>query len=138
MLLARATVRLHGWRFPLTTTWSGRRRHGVLQVMVPETRGLPFWRSALAWPWEAGLAGTSAWRVNDVVAYDLMRESATTLTSLLLQPTDSDSSVSDAAREEAVHLRRDVLHVDGFDRAAVTALSARIDARIRELSGAST
>lgn len=76
----------------------------------------------------------SAWRVNDVVAYDAMRGSATTLTALLLGATHREQDVT---RADIARLRGDVLAVDAYDRAAVAALAVRIDSRIAGLSGAS-
>lgn len=71
------------------------------------------------------MAGISAWRANDVVAYEAMRESATTLSALLLR-----SSADIEVRE----LRDAVVGVDGYDRAAVSALAAHIRSRIAELT----
>lgn len=79
----------------------------------------------------------SSWRANDVVAYELLRESASTLTALLTYAASSDVSAPDGARLELTQLRRDLLTIDGYDRARVNALAAQIDARVRELSGAS-
>lgn len=76
-----------------------------------------------------GLAGISAWRANDVVAYEAMRESATTLSALLLR-----SSADIEVRE----LRDAVVGVDGYDRAAVSALAAHIRRRIAELTESQT
>ena len=76
----------------------------------------------------------SAWRVNDVVAYDLMRASATRLTALLLALADADRGTSNGATGEVAQLRHDVLTVDGYDRAAVVALALRIDERIESLA----
>ncbi|MEV5070147.1 hypothetical protein MRBLMI12_001744 [Microbacterium sp. LMI12-1-1.1] len=75
---------------------------------------------------------TSPWRVNDVVAYDLMRDAAARAMALLSAAARTEDSGADA-RDELVLLRRDVLAVDAYDRAAVAALAARIDRRIREL-----
>ena len=77
---------------------------------------------------------TSPWRVNDVVAYDLMREAAARAMALLSAAAQSGDPGADARRELA-RLRREVLAVDAYDRAAVAAVSARIDQRIRELEG---
>lgn len=77
--------------------------------------------------------GISAWRVNDVVAYDAMRGSATTLTALLLRATHRQPYQT---RADVAQLRGDVLAVDAYDRDAVTALAARINGRIADLSGA--
>lgn len=76
----------------------------------------------------------SVWRTNDVVAFDVMRASATTLAALLVNAARS-ASEPDGAREELARLRRDILTVDAYDRAAVAALGARVDVRIRQLSG---
>jgi hypothetical protein len=77
------------------------------------------------------LAVPAAWRANDVVAYEAMRESSTTLTALLLHT----SLAPPDAHAEVVQLRQDVLGVDAFDRAATAALANRIAARIDELTG---
>lgn len=77
------------------------------------------------------MAAPAAWRANDVVAYEAMRESATALIALLLRrATDGSDPLG-----EATKLRQDVLEVDAYDRAAVTALAARIAHRAAELSG---
>ncbi|WP_409047881.1 hypothetical protein AB2L57_01065 [Microbacterium sp. HA-8] len=69
--------------------------------------------------------------MNDVVAYDAMRESATTLIALLLGATRHDP---DLAQTDVAQLREDVLAVDAYDRDAVNTLSARINSRIADLS----
>ncbi len=74
------------------------------------------------------MAEISAWRANDVVAFELMRESATTLTALLLRSPKVAN-----ANNEVADLRSSVLSVDGHDRAAVAALAASISDRIHEL-----
>ena len=76
------------------------------------------------------MAGTSTWRVNDVVEYDAMRESATRLAALLLVTQSGSQSVP----LELARLRHDVLLLDVRDRAAVTNLSARIRRRITDLT----
>lgn len=81
-----------------------------------------------------GVARISAWRVNDAVAYEAMRESATLLTSLLLQASVVYSGPSATAISELQQLQRDVLDVDGHDRQAVNALADRIAIRIAELT----
>lgn len=84
------------------------------------------------------VAGTSAWRVNDVVAYESMREAATRLAALLLAPARHSVETSERSGAELAQLRHDVLTVDGYDRAAVAAIARRIDARIGELAGVSS
>lgn len=80
------------------------------------------------------MAGISAWRVNDVVAYEAMRESATLLTNLLLRSSIEDTGPSAAALSELRQLYRDILDVDGHDRAAVNSLADRIAVRVAELT----
>ena len=65
-----------------------------------------------------------------------MRESATMLTSLLLGATHLWPAEPDAAQADIAQLRHDVLAVDAYDRVAVAALTARINSRIADLSGA--
>ena len=81
------------------------------------------------------MAGISAWRANDVVEYDAMRDDATKLVALLLRESSSGLSVDPSGADEIRELRRDVLTVDGGRRAAVSALAARIRNRIAELTG---
>ena len=78
---------------------------------------------------------TSPWRANDVVAYDLMREAAVNVFALLHTISRAGGPEADAARDELARLRRDVLAVDAYDRAAVGALASAIHGRIRELEG---
>ena len=78
---------------------------------------------------------TSPWRVNDVVTYDRMRQNATTLTALLIGVARAGGDEAEQPQVEMAEWRREVETVDGFDRAAVTALGDRIDRRIRELEG---
>lgn len=78
---------------------------------------------------------SSPWRANDVVAYDLMREAATRAFALLHTVARAGGAEADAARDELARLRRDVLAVDAYDRAAVGALAFSIHGRMRELEG---
>lgn len=80
------------------------------------------------------MARISAWRVNDAVAYEAMRESATLLTSLLLQSSIESSGPSAAALSELQQLHRDILDVDGHDRVALNSLADRIAVRTAELT----
>lgn len=72
------------------------------------------------------MAGRTAWRVDDVVAYEAMRESATALAALLLRTTNDKPAQRPSAATEVGRLRSDVLNVDPYDRAAVAALALRI------------
>ena len=84
------------------------------------------------------MAGISAWRSNDVVEYDAMRESATMLTALLVRASNSATASGHEVQDDIAQLRKDVLAVDGYGRAAVAELAARIRSRIAELSGATS
>ncbi len=72
------------------------------------------------------MSGRTAWRVDDVVAYEAMRESATALTALLLRTTTNEPAERPYAATEVGRLRSEVLNVDPYDRAAVAALALRI------------
>ena len=75
----------------------------------------------------------SLWHVNDVVAYDVMRELAGSVQSRLLElARDGDES----ARAELIDLRRSTIAVDGYDRAAVEAFMRRLQQRETELASA--
>lgn len=75
----------------------------------------------------------SMWHVNDVVAYDVMRELAGSVQSRLLElARDGDES----ARAELIDLRRSTIAVDGYDRAAVEAFQQRLQQRETELASA--
>lgn len=78
---------------------------------------------------------TSPWRVNDVVVYERMRAAATILLARLTALARSGDRGADAARAEFTALHREVSGVDAYDRAAVSALAARVDRRIGELAG---
>lgn len=81
------------------------------------------------------MAQLSPWRVNDAVAYDLMRATASELAHLLLSRTLDGGPDSDAVRRELIEVRRDAARVDGFDRRAVDAMIAQFRSRIAEASG---
>jgi hypothetical protein len=72
-------------------------------------------------------AAQSSWRVNDVVAYDLMRELSTEIQSRLL---DLARNGDEAARAELTDVRRATLEVDGYDRPAVDAFAQELEARL--------
>lgn len=70
-------------------------------------------------------AGPSAWRVNDAIAYDEMRDRASALASQLLRRAQQ----SGASLGSVISLRAQVNAVDGFDRAAVDLLTAELESR---------
>ncbi|MGC5173339.1 hypothetical protein ACLQ2Q_22075 [Microbacterium sp. DT81.1] len=84
------------------------------------------------------MANLSAWRVNDVVAYEVMREVAGTLTAHLWNVARSGGERAVDARRELAQVRSELLAVDGYDRRAVDALTARLRARTPELPGDSS
>jgi hypothetical protein len=76
-------------------------------------------------------AEQSMWHVNDVVAYDLMREASTTVQARLIEL----ACVGDTtATDELVDIRRTTLAVDGYDRAAVDAYTRQLQQRDSELA----
>lgn len=79
------------------------------------------------------MADISAWRVNDVVAFEGMRESAIMLTALLLHRSTDGRQTLSSAIDEVTTLRESVLNTDSDDRAAVSRLSKSIDRRIIQL-----
>lgn len=80
-------------------------------------------------------ASRSAWRANDVVAYDGLRAACNTAVALLIRLSNEDAIRRIEALSEAATIRRQTLEVDGFDRAATDAARASLDARIAELLG---
>ena len=84
------------------------------------------------------MAGISTWRANDIVAYEAMRESANSLTAILLRTSPSDPATPSSAELEIRQLRDAVLRVDGYDRAAVSALASQISNRVAELTESQT
>lgn len=76
-------------------------------------------------------AEQAMWHVNDVVAYDAMRELSVNVQSHLLdRERDGDGS----ARAELLEIRRATLAVDGYDRDAVDAFSQQLQRRDAELA----
>lgn len=77
------------------------------------------------------VAEQSTWHVNDVVAYDLMRELSNSVQARLLNLLQQgDPSAADSLSE----VRRTTLAVDGYDRAAVDAYAQQLQQRDTELA----
>lgn len=75
------------------------------------------------------------WRVNDIVAYDVMRELASSVQARLIdQVRDGDES----ARTELLAVRRNTLAVDGYDRSAVDVFMQHLQGRDAELAQAAS
>jgi hypothetical protein len=70
----------------------------------------------------------SAWRVSDAVAYDAMPTRLNEVIASLLVAARSGGDGGTSVREEVVALRRAAQAIDGFDRTAVDAFAARLDA----------
>lgn len=74
----------------------------------------------------------SAWRVSDVVAFDLMRQAANAIVALL---TAQNRERNDEAsgHEEIVEVERRLRDIDGTDRAQVDVQLAEFARRLDEL-----
>lgn len=77
----------------------------------------------------------SMWHVNDIVAYDVMRELSASLQARLL---DRVRNGDDSARTELFEVRRTTIAVDGYDRAVVDAFTQQLQSRDTELAQAAT
>lgn len=75
----------------------------------------------------------SAWRANDVVAYDAFREVGNTAIALVLRLARDGVITTDAALSEAADIQRELLEVDAYDRAALDAAHRELDKRVRGL-----
>ena len=82
---------------------------------------------------ERGQGGLSAWRPDDIVAYEEMRDLAIAAQSILIARARRDTTQVPTARVEAAQIRRETLAVDGFDRKAVDTQTRRIAFRLAEL-----
>lgn len=78
-------------------------------------------------------AQQSMWRVNDIVAYDVMRELSSSVQARLL---DRIRAGDDSARAELFDVRQGTLQLDGYDRASVDAYVQQLQQRDDELAGA--
>lgn len=76
----------------------------------------------------------SAWRANDVVAYDALREAANAAIALLLRLSTTGTISESEAVADSAQIRQGVLGIDGFDRPKVDSHRALLDERIAELS----
>jgi hypothetical protein len=77
----------------------------------------------------------SMWRVNDVVAYDVMRELAVSVQAHLVERVRQGD---ESARAELLEMRRTTNAVDGYDRAAVDLYTQRLESRDAELAAAAS
>ncbi|OCG75898.1 hypothetical protein [Microbacterium sediminis] len=77
----------------------------------------------------------SAWRANDLAAYDAACEAANGAIAALLGLADDGAMLHEHALAEASAIRRELVEVDAFNRSALETLLARMTSRIAELSG---
>lgn len=75
----------------------------------------------------------SAWRANDVVAYDGLREAANAAIALLLRLSTTGTIDESEAIAASAEIRQSVLGIDGFDRAEVDSHRTLLDERIADL-----
>ena len=76
-------------------------------------------------------AQQSMWRVNDVVAYDVMRELSSSVQARLL---DRVRAGDDSAWAELLEVRQSTLHLDGYDRARVDVYTQQLQLRDADLA----
>ncbi len=76
-------------------------------------------------------AEQSMWHVNDVVAYDLMREVSASVQARLL---DRIQRGDESARAELRDVRHVTMHLDGYDRAKVDAYTQQLQLRAAGLA----
>ncbi|KHK98848.1 hypothetical protein LK09_08245 [Microbacterium mangrovi] len=75
----------------------------------------------------------SAWRPDDIVAYEEMRDLAVETQTLLIDRARRGGQDAEDSRAEASNLRHETLAVDGFDRSAIDEQTRRIAQRLIEL-----
>lgn len=75
----------------------------------------------------------SAWRPDDIVAYEEMRDIAISVQTILIAHARQDNARETGARAEAARVRRETLAIDGFDRKAVDGQTRRLALRLVEL-----
>lgn len=77
----------------------------------------------------------SAWRANDTVAFELAREAANTATAVFFDLVDrGDLNLKDAIEGSKI-VRRELLELNGFDRAAIDTFTKEMDERVTYLTG---
>ena len=73
------------------------------------------------------------WRVNDIVAYDVMRENSSSVQARLL---DRIRGGDETALAELLEVGHNTLPLDGYDRASVEAYTQQLQLRETELAWA--
>lgn len=87
---------------------------------------------------DAAAHARSAWRPDDIVAYEEMRDLAVEAQTILIARARQGGTDADDARAEASAVRRETVAVDGFDRKAVDAQTRRLALRLLELRAKAT
>ena len=77
----------------------------------------------------------SAWRANDIVTYDAVREAANSAIAAVLRLADDGAILPERAIAEASAIRSELLEVDAYDRSALDVLLERFKSRAAEYSG---
>lgn len=77
----------------------------------------------------------SAWRVNDIVTYEAVREAASAAIAAVLRLAADGALLHQRAVAEASAIRRELLDVDAYDRSALDAALERFRDRAAEYSG---
>lgn len=84
------------------------------------------------------IAERSAWRANDVVAYDALRDAVGTVIATLFRLADDGVLEPAEAVREATDIRRVFLDVDAHDRSAIDAARASVGHQLADLTGRAT
>ena len=79
---------------------------------------------------DARAPARNAWRPDDIVAYEEMRDLAVETQTLLIAKARRGGAGAEDARAEATRLRRETVAVDGFDRKAVDDQTRRLALRL--------
>lgn len=77
------------------------------------------------------VAQQSMWHINEVVAYDVMRELSSSVQARLL---DRVRAGDDSAHAELLEVRHNTLHLDGYDRASVDIYAQQLQLRDADLA----
>ena len=84
------------------------------------------------------IAERSAWRANDVVAYDALRDAVGTAIATVFRLAEDGILKPAEAVSEATDIRRVFLDVDAYDRSAIDAARTSLEHQIAHLTGGAT
>ena len=77
----------------------------------------------------------SAWRANDIVTYDAVREAANSAIAAVLRLSDDGAILPERAIAEVSAIRSQLLEVDAYDRSALDVTLERFRNQAAEYSG---